>query len=76
MLYLGGLYLWSKLLIFSRKLFLKKFLAQFYDVSDKSCPKINRNSDVPISCLELQSCKLNIIPYGENTKIPFMKLLK
>ena len=34
----------SKILIFSRKIFLKKFRAHFHEVSDKSCPKMNRNS--------------------------------
>ena len=40
--------------IFSRELFLKKFLAHFLEASDKSCPKMNRNSEVPISFLELK----------------------
>ena len=39
------------MLIFSRKLFLKKFRAYFHEAYDKSCPKINRNSEVPISFL-------------------------
>ena len=45
------------MLIFSRKLFLKKFQAHFYEAYDKSCPKMNRNSEVPISFLELNPCK-------------------
>ena len=42
------------MLIFSRQLFLKKFRAHFHEASDKSGPKTNRNSEVPISFLELQ----------------------
>ena len=72
----GGLYLWSKMLIFSRKLFLKKFRAHCHEASDISCRKMNRKSEVPISFMELNPVKLNIVPYGENTKIPFLKLLK
>ena len=53
----GGLYLWSKMLIFSRKVFLKKFRAQFYEASDKSCPKMIYNTEVPISFLELKLCE-------------------
>ena len=65
------------MLIFSRKLFLKKFREHFHEASDKSCAKINRNTEVPISFLEFKPCKTNnIIPFGGNTKIPFLKLLK
>ena len=39
------------------KLFLKKFRAYFYEASDKSCQKMNRNSEVLISFLELNPCE-------------------
>ena len=46
-----------KMLIFSRKLFLTKFQAHFNEAADKSYPKMNHNSEVPISFLELKPCK-------------------
>ena len=49
--------IWSKMLIFSRKLFVKKFRTHFHDASNKSCPKINRNPEVPKSFLELKPYK-------------------
>ena len=45
------------MLIFSRKLFKKKFRAHCHEASDKSCPKMNRKSEVPISFMELKPCK-------------------
>ena len=43
----GGLYLWSKMLIFSRKLFLKKYRAHFHEPSDTSFQKMIHNSGLP-----------------------------
>ena len=40
-----------------RKLFFKKFQVHFNEASDISCPKMNRNSEVSISFLELKPCK-------------------
>ena len=65
------------MLIFSHKLFLKKFLSTFHEASDKPFQKMNRNLEVTISFLSYTPVNTNIIPlYGENTKIPFLKLLK
>ena len=46
------------MLIFSRKIFSRQFRAHFNEASDKSCPKMNRNSEVPLSFLELKPCKI------------------
>ena len=48
-----------KLLIFSRKLFLRKFRAYFHETSDTPFPKINRDLEVPFSFFKLKPCKKN-----------------
>ena len=45
------------MLIFSRKLFLKKFQAHFHEASGKPFPKMNRNLEVPVSVFKLKPCK-------------------
>ena len=45
------------MLKFSRKLFLKKFRAHCHEASDKCCPEMNPDSEVPMLFLELKSCK-------------------
>ena len=40
----------------------------YHETSDKSCPKMNRSSEVPCHFWSLNRLKPNIIPYGENTK--------
>ena len=45
------------MLIFSRKLFLKKFRAHFHEASNKPFQKMNRDLEVPISFIKLKPCE-------------------
>ena len=64
------------MLIFSRKLFLKKFRSHFHEASDKNFPKMQfRGSHIIFKVKTLQ-VHIYVIPHGENTKIPFLKVIK
>ena len=67
------------MLICSRKLFLKKFRVHFSEASDKPLSKnepqvIHVGSHVIV--FSYKRVNFNILPYGENMKYPFLKLLE